>query len=299
MPHYEADEPVQLLAKAGHGVMNVARDNDKRRLCPRPTESKKASEMSTTLASVTTAEPAADTPGLSAARATLARALRSRNDADAALSEAVKAQKAAEQLVGTPDKIRARIIELERKTAGAVEPWGTAGGVGQPTLPHAEELDELRRQLAEAERTADAARLSMPALNIKIRKARILSSDAIAAVRLAIVSVLADEAQSIIADIRRLDQESARCRALLEAAIRHLDRTMAHHRLPDAGIVVQRLQLSVPAHNGPTEASIAAAVPKWYEFSERFFAAEHGDLDERDLDAFGVRRLRTDVHGAE
>jgi hypothetical protein len=254
--------------------------------------------MSTTPAVVTTVEPAAETPALSAARAALARARRSRNDADAALSEAVKAQKAAEQLVGTPDKIRARIIELERKTAGAVEPWAMAGGVGQPTLPHAEELDELRRQLAEAERTEDAARLSMPALNIKIRKARILSSDAIAAVRLAIVSVLADEAQSIIADIRRLDQESARCRGLLEAAIRHLDRTMAQHRLLDAGIVAQRLRLSVPAHNGPTEASIAAAVPKWYEFSERLFADEHGDLDERDLDACGVRRLRTDVHGA-
>jgi hypothetical protein len=42
--------------------------------------------------------------------------------------------------------------------------------------------------------------------------------------------------------------------------------------------------LSVPAHNGPTEASIAAAVPKWYEFSERLFADEHGDLDEHDLD---------------
>jgi hypothetical protein len=102
----------------------------------------------------------------------------------------------------------------------------------------------------------------MPALNIKIRKARTSSSDAIAAVRLAGVSVLADEAQSIIADIRRLDQESAQCRALLEAAIRHLDRTMAQHRLVDAGIVAQRLRLSVPAHNGPIEASIAAAIPK-------------------------------------
>jgi hypothetical protein len=138
----------------------------------------------------------------------------------------------------------------------------------------------------------------MPALNLKIRKARTSSSDAIAAVRLAVVSVLADEAQSIIAEIRRLDQESAQRRAFLEAAIRHLDRTMAQHRLLDAGIVAQQLRLSVPADNGPTEASIAAAVPKWNEFSERLFAVEHGDLDERDLDACGVRRLRRDVHDA-
>jgi hypothetical protein len=48
------------------------------------------------------------------------RARRSRNDADGALNEAVKAQKAAVQLVGAPDKIRARIRELERKAAGAV-----------------------------------------------------------------------------------------------------------------------------------------------------------------------------------
>ena len=163
--------------------------------------------MSTTPAVVTTAEPAAETPEVSAARAALARARRSRNDAGTALSEAVKAQKAAEQLAGTPDEIKARIIELERKTAGAVEPWATADGLG--ALPHAEELDALRRQLVEAERTADAARLAMPSLNIKIRKARMLLSDANAAVRLAVVSVLADEAQSIIADIRRLDQESA------------------------------------------------------------------------------------------
>jgi hypothetical protein len=249
--------------------------------------------MSTTPAVVATAEPAAETLALSAARASLAGAWRSRDDASTALSEAVKAQKAAEQLIGTPDEITARIIELERKTAGAVEPWTTTGGV----LPQAEELDELRRQLA-AERTADAARLAMPALNIKVRKARMLLSDANAAVRLAVVSVLADEAQSIIADIRRLDQELAQCRALLEAAIRHLDRTMAQHRLLDAGIVAQRLRLSVPAQNGPTEASIATAVPKWYEFSERLFAHERGDLDEHDLDACGVRRLRTDVHGA-
>jgi hypothetical protein len=79
--------------------------------------------------------------------------------------------------------------ELERKTAGAVEHWATTGGVGQPALPQAEELDE---------RTADAARLAMPALNIKVRKARMLLSDANAAVRLTVVSVLADEAQSII-----------------------------------------------------------------------------------------------------
>jgi hypothetical protein len=254
---------------------------------------RRESEMSTTPA----VEPTAETPALSAARTALARARRSRNDADAALSEAVKTQKAAEQRAGTPDEIRARIIELERKTAGAVE-QATAGGVGQPAFPHAEELDALRRQLAGAERTAEAALLAMPSLNIKIRKARMLLSDANAAVRLAVVSVLADEAQSIIADIRRLDQESAQCRALLEAAIRHLDRTMAQHRLVDAGIVAQRLRLNVPAHNGPMEAAIAAAVPKWYEFSERLFSDERGDLDERDLDECGVRRLRPDVRGA-
>ena len=245
--------------------------------------------MSTTLAVVTAAEPAVETPTLSAARAALARAQGLRKDADAALSEAVKAQKAAEQLVGAPDKIKARIVELERKTAGAVEPWATASGVGQPTSPHTEELDELRRQLAEAERTADEARLAMPLLNIKVRKARTSASDAIAAVRLAVVSVLADEAQLLIADIRRLDQESAQCRAILEAAIRHLDRTMAQRRLLDAGIVAQRLRSSVPAHHGPTEASIAAAIPKWNEFSERLFADEHGDLDERYFNECGLR----------
>jgi hypothetical protein len=70
----------------------------------------------------------------------------------------VKAQKAAEQLVGARDKIKARIAELERKAAGAVEPLATVGAVGQPTLPDTEELEELR-QLTEAERAADAARL--------------------------------------------------------------------------------------------------------------------------------------------
>jgi hypothetical protein len=121
--------------------------------------------MSTTPAVVTTAEPAAETLALSATRTALARARRSRNDADAALSEAVKAQKVAEQRAGTPDEIRARIAELERKTAGAVEHWAMAGGVGQPAFPYAEELDALRRQLAEAERTADAALLAMLSLN--------------------------------------------------------------------------------------------------------------------------------------
>jgi len=84
--------------------------------------------MSTTLAVVTAAEPAVETPTLSAARAALARAQGLRKDADDALSEAVKSQKAADQLVGVPDKIKARIVELERKTAGAVEPWATASG---------------------------------------------------------------------------------------------------------------------------------------------------------------------------
>ena len=68
---------------------------------------------------------------------------------------------------------------------------------------------------------------------------------------------------------------------------------MAQHRLLDAGIVAQRLRLSVPTHNGPTKASIAAAVPKWNEFSERLFAVEHGDLDEHDLEECGLRKLRT------
>ena len=114
--------------------------------------------MSTTLAVVTAAEPAAETPTLSAARAALARAQGLRKDADAALSEAVKAQKAAEQLVGAPDKIKARIVELERKTGGAVEPWATAGGVGQPTLPNTEELDAEKRQTVHCR--ADQGRLS-------------------------------------------------------------------------------------------------------------------------------------------
>jgi hypothetical protein len=42
-----------------------------------------------------------------------------------------------------------------------------------------------------------------------------------------------------------------------------------------AATAAQRLRLSVPAHNGPTEASIAAAVPKWNEFSRRLFTDEH------------------------
>jgi hypothetical protein len=65
-------------------------------------------------------------------------------------------------MIGARDKVKARIVELEHKAAGAVEPWATAGRVGQPTLPHTEELEELRRQLAEAERTADAAPGSRP-----------------------------------------------------------------------------------------------------------------------------------------
>jgi hypothetical protein len=241
---------------------------------------RRESEMSANLAMVTTTEPAAEQPALSSTRTAVARARAWRKDADAALGEAVKAQNAAEQLVGARDKIKARIAELEHKAPDAVEPWATAGGVGQPTLPHTEELKELRRQLSEAERTADAARLAIPALKIRIRKAQTSSSDAIAAIRLAVVSVVADDAQSIIADIRRLDQESARRRALLEAAIRYLDRTMAQHRLLDAGIAAQRLRLSVPAHIGPTEASIAAAVPKWNEFSERLLTDELAKREE-------------------
>ena len=96
---------------------------------------------------VTTAEPAAETPARSAASAALARARRSRKDADAALSEAVKAQKAAEQLVVAPDKIRARIIELEGKTVGAVEPWATTGGVRQATLPTPKSLKSFAASL--------------------------------------------------------------------------------------------------------------------------------------------------------
>jgi hypothetical protein len=70
--------------------------------------------MSTKLAMVTTDEPAAEQPALSPAGAALALAQGGRKDADAALSEAVKAQKAAEQLVAASDKIKARIVELER-----------------------------------------------------------------------------------------------------------------------------------------------------------------------------------------
>jgi hypothetical protein len=87
--------------------------------------------MSTKLAMVTTTEPAAQQPALSPTRAAVARARGLRKDADAALSEAVKAQKAAEQLVGARDKIKARIVELERKAAGAVEAWATTGGAGK------------------------------------------------------------------------------------------------------------------------------------------------------------------------
>ena len=53
---------------------------------------------------------------------------------------------------------------------GAVEPWATTGGVRQATLLHTEELEELRRQLAEAERTADAARLAAFAAPASIRR---------------------------------------------------------------------------------------------------------------------------------
>jgi len=73
-------------------------------------------------------------------------------------------------LARAADKIRARILELEGKTVGAVEPWATTGGVRQATLLHTEELEELRRQLAEAERTADAARLAAFAAPASIRR---------------------------------------------------------------------------------------------------------------------------------
>jgi hypothetical protein len=91
--------------------------------------------MSANLAMVPTIESSPEHPALSPSRAAVARALGWRKDADAAISEAVKAQKAAEQLVGAGDKVKARIEELERIAASGVEPRATEGGVGQPTFP--------------------------------------------------------------------------------------------------------------------------------------------------------------------
>jgi hypothetical protein len=207
-------------------------------------------------------------------------ARQARADAAAHLGEAVAAQQRAEGLVAKRDAIAARITALESAGARAIETWAAAGGVGAPVLPCADELGGLRLELAEASRLADAAKGAMGALNAKINNAQASATAAVAAIRVAVVDVVAEDATRLIEEIRALDREAALKRAALEGGVRSLDRTMMQHRLQQAAQAAQQLRLACPARIEASEKTIMEQAAAWSSWCERLVGDETAQRDQ-------------------
>lgn len=218
-------------------------------------------------------EPMDPRPELSPARQALASARKVRAAASSILETAATAQQRAERLLAAPAPLKARLAELERSAAGVVEAWARNGTGGSPTLPGGDELNDLRRQIADAERVADAARSAIPALARDIAKAQADAQAAIDRMREAAAAILVEEADAMVAELIDAERRAATLRGHLRA--------LQHHFQLDAmrgnkGVVgfPDLIRKKVPERIGPTEPEMQRVATRWTTYAERLLADE-------------------------
>lgn len=218
-------------------------------------------------------EPMDPRPELSPARQALASARKVRAAASSILETAATAQQRAERLLAAPAPLKARLAELEREAAAAVEVWARGGSGGTPTLPGSDETDTLRREIGEAERVAEAARAAIPALARDIATAQADAQAAIDHMREAAAAILVEEADAMVVELIETERRAATLRGHLRALQHHFQLDAMRGNRGVAGFQ-DLIRKKVPERIGPTEPEMQRVATRWTAYAERLLADE-------------------------
>jgi predicted nucleic acid-binding Zn-ribbon protein len=215
----------------------------------------------------------------SPARAKLHAALADRERANAVLTATAAATTAAHKLTEEPAKLRAELVEIEARAARVVSEWATGGAVGAPELTDGGTLEDLRRELADADRLASAATSALPELRQRVEAAQRVVQSANAAIRAAATAVMVEEAVILEAELATAERTAVALRTRLLSLGYHLDLD-AHRGNPNANDAVKKLRSRMSdAPPSPRDQDIRAGLSTWGAFAERLIADPAVELE--------------------
>lgn len=227
-----------------------------------------------TLAIVTTDDASAPTP----ARRNLGKQQQRRSDATAALQEAVAQHQRVEKLIPNRQAITDRIHALENEQATLIEKWAMAGEGDSPKLPHVAEIEELKKQLTEADNVAAGTRAALKRMVETITAYQHECSQAIENIRAAADDVLVEIAQELADELDPLERRVALMRAHLIALQRHFElEGMRGRPVGNLSSVIARLIPRGPFELAPQ--SVEQIAREWNAFAGHLFNDNTAELE--------------------
>jgi seryl-tRNA synthetase len=204
------------------------------------------------------------------ARRYLGKRQKDRADAQAALEQAVAQHRRVEKLMPNRQAITEKIQTLEKSQAVQIEQWAIAGEGDSPKLPHVAEIEELKKQLSDADIKAAGTKAALDRMIETIRAYQEDNARCIDQIRDAADRVLVELASEIAEELDPLEHRAALLRASLIALQRYFEMEgQRGRRVGDLGSVIARMIPSGPFQVAPQ--SIEAIAHKWNAFSGRLF----------------------------
>jgi len=222
-------------------------------------------------------QPTDEPASLSPSREKLARRIKERVEAGEALAEAVRQQQRVEKLIPDKTPILNRIAELERSQSEEIERWAIDGtSETPPQLPHALEIEQLKKQLKEAEAIEPGARAAAARMIEEIQACQEDSRRAVEAIHSATDSVIYDHAAQLVEELRELDRQAALKRAALTACAEYF---LREGRTRPVGNIASTISREIPQSLELAPQSINQIVGKWAAFSSRLFVDPNAALE--------------------
>jgi hypothetical protein len=211
-----------------------------------------------------------DESGLVRARHYLAKRQKDRADAQAALEQAVAQHRRVEKLMPNRQAITEKIQTLEKSQAVQIEQWAIAGEDDSPKLPHVAEIEQLKKQLSDADIAAAGTTAALNRMLETIRAYQEDNARCIDQIRDSADRVLVELASEIAKELDPLEHRAALLRASLIALQRHFE--MEGQRGRPVGNFASIIASMIP--DGPFQLapqSIEHIANKWNAFSGRLF----------------------------
>lgn len=225
-----------------------------------------------------TGGPSPELAALSPARQQLAKRIKDRADADAALEEAVKQHQRIEKLVPDKKAMQDRIAELEREQGVAIEQWAVEGESAEPPrLVHAAEIEQLKKKLREAEVIEPSAKAAAARIVEQITDCHTDCRRAIERVQDAVAGVVFEEAKEKIAELDEIEQRAAELHGDLLARSRHL--LLEEQLGRSVGALSTTLRQMVPRRLELAPDVVNQKVRSLQDFAERLVTNPHAQLE--------------------
>jgi len=212
------------------------------------------------------------------ARRNLAKRQQEWASANVDLHEAVEQQMRVERLIPDKQKISDRIQQLESEHVNLTEQWARKPEGASPKLPHAAEIDRLRKELRDADDVATVTKPALVRMAEQITGCQDRCSRAIDSIRDAANGVLVELAVELATELEQLEQRTALTRGHLVALQRHFElEGMRGRHVSNLSSVIAQMIPRGPYELAPQ--SVNQIVNKWAAFAGHLFDDNKAELE--------------------